>query len=137
MRPSVREAIERWTRSGGSAPSAPPRVANGSLAGGVLAGAAASACCIGPLLAAALGLGSAAAQFAEFFTPLRPLFIALMLGLLGFSAHRLFYSPRSCAPGSACADAAALRRQRLLFLGAAAAAAALAAFPWYADKLFG
>lgn len=133
----MREAIERWTRSGGCAPSAPPRAANGSLAGGVLAGAAASACCIGPPVAATLGLGSAAAGFAEFFGPLRPLFIVLMLGFLGFSAYRLFYSPRTCAPGSACADAAARRRQRRLFFGAAAVAAALAAFPWYADKLLG
>jgi mercuric ion transport protein len=66
---------------------------------------------------------------------LRPIFIGVALLFLGFAAYRLFYLPRVCAPGTACADPWTLRKQRLLFLGAAIVAAALVAFPWYVDYL--
>ena len=56
-----------------------PESASVSLAGSVIAGLAASACCLGPLVFVALGLGGAAAGLVEFFTPLRPLFIGLAL----------------------------------------------------------
>ncbi len=83
----------------------------------------------------ALGIGGAAAGLVEFFTPLRPIFIGLALLFLGFAAYRLFYAPRVCAPGTACADPRTLRNQRLLFIGVAIVVAALVAFPWYADYL--
>lgn len=105
------------------------------LAGGAIAGLVASICCIGPLVFVALGIGGAAAGLVEFFTPLRPIFIGLALLFLGFAAYRLFYAPRVCAPGTACADPRTLRNQRLLFIGVAIVVAALVAFPWYADYL--
>lgn len=50
------------------------------LGGGVLAAFAASLCCVGPLLAAALGLGVFTA--AGFFHTLRPLFLTLAVFLI-------------------------------------------------------
>ena len=112
-----------------------PESASVSLAGSVIAGLAASACCLGPLVFVALGLGGAAAGLVEFFTPLRPLFIGLALLFLGFAAYRLFYVPKTCAPGTSCADPRTLRNQRLLFIGAVIVTATLVAFPWYVTYL--
>lgn len=82
-----------------------------------------------------LGLGGAAAGLIEFMTPLRPVFIGLALLFLGLAAHRLFRASRACAPGTACADARTLRKQRPVFVAAAIVIAALVAFPWYASYL--
>lgn len=109
--------------------------ANAPLTGGVIAGLAASICCIGPIVLVALGLGGAAAGLIAFFTPVRPVFIGLALLFLGLAAYRLFYVPRVCAPGTACADPRTLRNQRLLFIGGVIVVAALVAFPWYVDYL--
>lgn len=121
--------------AGGSADVGKSGSANVSLSGGVIAGLAASICCIGPLVLVALGLGGAAAGLIAFFTPLRPVFIGLALLFLGFAAYRLFYVPRVCAPGKACADPRTLRNQRMLFFGGVIVVAALVAFPWYVDYL--
>lgn len=117
--------------AGGRADAAKPGAAKAPLTGGVIAGIAASICCIGPLVLVALGLGGAAAGLITFFTPLRPVFIGLALLFLGFAAYRLFYVPAVCAPGTACADPRTLRNQRLLLIGAVIVTAALVAFPWY------
>lgn len=109
--------------------------ASGPLSGSIIAGLAASVCCIGPLVLVALGVGGAAAGLIGFVSPLRPVFIGLALLFLGFAAHRLFWAPRVCEPGTACADPRTLRNQRLLFVGIAIVVAALLAFPWYANYL--
>lgn len=121
--------------AGGSADAGKLGSANAPLTGGVIAGLAASICCIGPLVLVALGLGGAAAGLIAFFTPLRPAFIGLALLFLGFAAYRLFFVPKVCAPGTPCADPRTLRNQRWLFLGAVIVVAALVAFPWYAAYL--
>lgn len=116
---------------GGGTATGKSGAANAPLTGGVIAGFAASICCIGPLVLVAVGLGGAAAGLIEFFTPLRPVFIGLALLFLGFAAYRLFFVPRVCAPGTSCADPRKLRNQRLLFVGVVIVVAALVAFPWY------
>jgi len=75
---------------------------NGSpwvLAGGVVAGLAASLCCIGPLLALSLGLGSFAAS--AWFAQWRLAFLGLTLGLLSLAWY-LIYRKRS--PNGDCED---------------------------------
>lgn len=121
--------------AGGGTDAGKSGSANAPLSGGVIAGLAASVCCIGTLVFVALGLGGAAAGLIEFFTPLRPVFIGLALLFLGFAAYRLFYVPKVCASGTPCADSRTLRNQRLLFIGAVIVVAALVAFPWYVDYL--
>jgi len=117
--------------AGGSADIGKSGLVNAPLTGGVLAGLAASICCVGPLVLVALGVGGAAAGLIEFFTPLRPVFIGLALLFLGFAAYRLFFVPKVCAPGTPCADPKTLRNQRLVFIGVVIVTAALVAFPWY------
>ena len=121
--------------AGGSADVGKWGAANVPSTGGVIAGLAASICCIGPLVLVALGLGGAAAGLIKFFTPLRPVFIGLALLFLGFAAYRLFFVPKVCAPGTPCADPRTLRNQRLLFIGIVIVVAALVAFPWYVTYL--
>lgn len=121
--------------AGGDADAGKSGSASAPLTGGVIAGLAASICCIGPLVLVALGLGGAAAGLVEFFTPLRPIFIGLALLSQSFAAYRLFFVPRTCTPGTPCADPRTLRNQRLLFVGIAIVVAALVAFPWYVDYL--
>ena len=123
------------THAGGSADPGKTGSAGAPLSGSVIAGLAASICCIGPFVLVALGLGGAAAGLIEFFTPLRPVFIGLALLFLGFAAYRLFFVPKVCAPGTPCADPRTLRNQRLLFIGIVIVVAALVAFPWYAAYL--
>ena len=53
---------------------------NASLTGAVLSAVAASACCIGPLAFAMLGLGGAG--FLVAMEPYRPIFTTVTLGLL-------------------------------------------------------
>jgi mercuric ion transport protein len=122
-------------RAGESTEAGKPPSAGAPLAGGIAAGLAASVCCIAPLALVMLGVGGAAAGLVEFMTPLRPIFIGLALLFLGFAAHRLFWAPRVCAPGTACADPRTLRKQRLAFVGAVIVIPALVAFPWYANYL--
>ncbi|MBI4196017.1 MAG: mercury transporter MerT [Betaproteobacteria bacterium] len=117
--------------TGRSTDAGKPGSANVPLTGGVIAGLAASICCLGPLALVALGLGGAAAGLVEFFTPLRPVFIGLALVFLGFTGYRLFFVPAVCAPGTPCANPRTLRNQRLVFIGAVIVVAALVAFPWY------
>lgn len=124
----VQSAAAHAAGSADAGKSASPNV---PLSGGVIAGFAASICCIGPLVLVTLGLGGAAAGLIQFFTPLRPVFIGLALLFLGFAAYRLFFVPKVCAPGTACADPKTSRNQRLLFIGIVIVVAALVAFPWY------
>ena len=125
--PHVNSSVVAQTRADGREPFS----AKAPMAGGVVAGLGASICCIGPLVLVALGLGGAAAGLIAFFTPLRPIFISIALLFLGFAAYRLFFVPKTCAPGMTCADPRTLRSQRLLFICALIVTAALAAFPWY------
>jgi len=67
------------------------------LLGAVTTGFLASACCIGPLLVALLGLGSASAFVA--LEPYRPLFAGLTLLLLVGAGWRHRQGRRQCAPG--------------------------------------
>jgi len=63
-------------------------VRNASFGGSVIAAIAASACCVGPLVFALLGIGGAG--FLVTLEPYRPLFTVVTLGLLG-SGYYLTY----------------------------------------------
>jgi mercuric ion transport protein len=103
-----------------------------AVAGTVLAALGASLCCILPVAVAVLGVGSAA--LGAQLEPLRPYFLVLTLGILGFAFYRA-YRPEPCEPGQACAVPASRRRHRLLLWIVAAVALALITFPYYAGAL--
>ncbi|MFW0753631.1 mercuric transporter MerT family protein [Pseudomonas sp. H11T01] len=87
----------------------------GSLIAGVLAAIGASVCCVGPLILLALGIGGAWVGNLTAMEPYRPLFIGLTLLFLGLALRKLYVAPQVCAPGTPCADARTIKRQRLTF----------------------
>ena len=91
---------------------------NGSswiLTGGVLAGVAASLCCIGPLLSLGLGLGSFAA--ATWFAPWRPVLLVVTFILLGLAWWLTYRRPKAdCADGT-CVKQPGKASRAALWLG--------------------
>lgn len=106
-----------------------------TLVGSVVGGILASACCIGPLVFALLGLSGAA--FAQRFEPLRPYFLIATYGLLA-GAFYLTYRPASaaCGPGEACEMPRANRAGKVMLWIAAVVVLLATGFPWYSVYLF-
>ena len=102
----------------------------------ILAAGLASLCCIGPLVAAGLGIGSFAT--AASFEELRPYLLGLTALLLA-GAFYLSYRNRTeseCADGSCAVNPETKRRQRALLWFSTIAVVALAAFPYYSGGLW-
>ena len=106
------------------------RTGKGTLIAGALAAVGASVCCVGPLVLLALGIGGAWIGNLTALEPYRPIFIGLTLLFLGLAFRKLYLVPQVCAPGTACADPQAIKRQRLMFWLVALLLAGLLAVPW-------
>lgn len=122
-----------------SEPSARASVLAG--AGSILSALLASACCVGPLVFALLGLGGAGLLVK--FEPYRPYFVALTFALLGAGFYVTYRKPRlaaapAAASGPAC-DCPAPRTNRvgraMLWISTAVVVAFLA-FPYLVPFLF-
>jgi mercuric ion transport protein len=109
------------------------RAENAAALGSVMSALLASACCIGPLVFAVLGISGAAA--AQRFEPLRPYLLVLTYGLLGGAFYSAYGRRPACAPTDACAMPRASRFARAMLWVAAVVAVLATAFPWYAEYL--
>ena len=101
----------------------------GVWAGSLLGALLASACCLGPLILGAVGVGSLGAAAA--LAPLRPWFLLLTVVLLGFGFY-LAYGPlraTACGPGGTCAQPPNRRTQRVILWTVTALTVALATYP--------
>jgi len=108
-----------------------------SLTGAVAAALAASACCVGPLVFALLGLGGAGALVA--LEPYRPIFTAVTVALLGVGFFFTYRKPATAAPaeGDDCdCELPATNRtgKRLLWIATGVVALALV-FPYLVPYL--
>ena len=112
------------------------RAAGLPMLGGVLAGIAGSVCCVGPLALVSVGVGGAWVANLTALQAWSPVFVVLAAAAFGFAAYKLFYVPRVCAPGTACADPRTLRNQRIVFAITAPLVAALFSFPLYASWFY-
>lgn len=101
-----------------------------ALAGGVLAGIGASACCIGPLLLLGLGISGAWIARLTALEPYRPIFIVLTLVFLGLAFWKLYLVPESCTAEDNCVADRTRRVQRILFWILGPVTLALVATPW-------
>lgn len=103
--------------------------------GSVLSGVLASACCIGPVAFALLGI-SGAAMAAQKLEPLRPYLLVLTFGLLA-SAFYFTYGPSqvACGPEGACEMPVANRLGRAALWTAAVIVILATTFPSYAEYL--
>ena len=103
----------------------------------ILAAGVASLCCIGPLVAVGLGVGSFGA--AAWFEELRPYLLGLT-ALLSAGAFYLSYRKvpdAECADGSCAVSPEKKRKERALLWLSTAAVVVLAAFPLYSGLLWG
>ena len=105
---------------------------SGTLVVAGIAGVLASACCIGPLVLASIGLGSIAAGVVSMFEPLRPVFIVIALAALGFAWWRIYRRPvAACEPDIACAVPHTDGIYKMMFWIVAVIVLALITFPYY------
>ena len=103
--------------------------------GSVIAAVAASICCIGPLVAVMLGVGSLAA--ASRLQKWRSLFLGVTFVLLGVAWYLTYRKPKAeaCAGGTACAARPGAKGGKVVLWVATALAVALAALPLYAGAV--
>lgn len=101
-----------------------------ALAGGLLAGIGASACCVGPLLLLSLGIGGAWIGHLTALEPYRPIFIGLTVLFLGLAFRKLYVVPQSCAVDDNCIADRTRRMQRILFWVFVPLSLASIASPW-------
>ena len=108
-----------------------------SVTGAVLAAVAASACCVGPLILVALGVGGAWASRLPLLELYRPLFIALTVGLLGFGFYRAYRSTggEACGEGGSCTVPHSRRASRVALWAATPLALGLLLFPYFASSI--
>jgi mercuric ion transport protein len=106
-----------------------------TLAGSIVSGLAASACCLGPLVLSLLGVSGAA--LARRFEPLRPFLLVLTYGLLA-AAFYLTYRPTraACAPGEVCERPVAGRAGKVAIWIGAVVVVLATLFPLYSGYLF-
>ncbi|MBA3547005.1 MAG: mercury transporter MerT [Planctomycetes bacterium] len=102
----------------------------------VVSAIVASACCIGPLVLAALGIGGAGSLLK--FEPYRPYFIVLTAALLGLGFYLTYRAPRPPADKTDCSCESPKRTLPKVMLWLATVVAIIAlAFPYIAARIFG
>ena len=105
---------------------------NATLAGAVIGGILASACCIGPVVFALLGISGAA--LGQRFEPLRPYFLFATYALLGGAFYSTYGPARTRC--QACELPRANRAGHVMLWIAAMVVVLATAFPWYSVYLF-
>ena len=108
------------------------QIAQRSLWGALVAGIAASACCVGPLLLLMLGMGGTWVSTLMRFEPLRPYAVGVTLLLLSIAFWQLYITPRRCRVYKPCIQPNHLRWQRGVFWVVSLLLIGLLTFPWYA-----
>ena len=103
------------------------------LFGSLLAGLLASACCIGPLVLGAIGLGSLG--FAAWLAPARPWFLGFTTLLLAIGFYLAYRPMRAhCEPGEECKAPRSRRSQRIMLWSVTLIAVGLATYPSWAAR---
>lgn len=101
----------------------------------------ASACCVGPLVFALLGMGSAGLLVK--LEPYRPYFVALTVALLGTGFYFTYRKPKVTATGAgegpkcACPAPTANRAGKVMLWMATVLVIIFLAFPYLAPHIFG
>ncbi|HEX9641586.1 MAG TPA: mercuric transporter MerT family protein [Candidatus Krumholzibacteria bacterium] len=108
-------------------------------AGAIASAFMASACCVGPLVFALLGLGGAGLLVK--FEPYRPYFVALTFGLLGTGFYFTYRKPQGAATaveGDACGCSAPRTNHagRIMLWAATVLVVGFLAFPYIAPLIW-
>lgn len=110
------------------------KMVKGATMGAIAAGIAASACCVGPVVFALLGIGGAGALLK--LHAYQPVFIALTAALLAAGFYFSYRQKKQCASGSICATESGSRWNRIILWVATGLVILFIAFPVYAGYLF-
>ncbi len=97
-----------------------PSLHKSSLVGSILAAILASACCIGPIVFALLGLTGVG--FIAKFEAYRPYLIALTIVFLGLGFYSTYRKKDACEAATVCANPSATRAQKVILWCVTAAA---------------
>jgi mercuric ion transport protein len=110
---------------------------NLALGASAVSAVAASLCCIGPLVALALGLGGFAG--AAFFAKWRPFLLGVTLLLLGLAWYLNYRKPRNgvCSETDACAAEMTSRWNKSILIVATVLVLAAAGFPAWFEMVTG
>ena len=107
-----------------------------TLIASILAGVAASTCCIGPLVLLMLGISGTWIGNLSAMEPFRPYLMGVTLVLLGLAFRKLYLVPQtSCAVDAPCSTPTNLRKQRITFWIVSVAVMLIMTFPWYGPYL--
>lgn len=99
-----------------------------TLGGSIIAAITASLCCIGPLVAVALGAGGFAAS--TVFEKWRPVFLGVTFALLALAWYLTYQKPKAaCEEGSACATKPVSKWNKMVLWLATGVVLIMAAFP--------
>ncbi|MBI1349421.1 hypothetical protein GC163_24405 [bacterium] len=107
-----------------------------ALFAGLAAAAGASACCIGPLVLLAFGIGGAWAGGFAALEQYRFLFVPMTFVFLGLAYRQLYARRLACDPDVPCAEPRSVHFRRLLFWVIAGLSLALVLFPYIATKIY-
>jgi mercuric ion transport protein len=103
-----------------------------ALAVGGVAALLVGACCVGPLVLVAIGLGGAWLSNLTALEPYRPIFIAIALVSLAFAWRRIYRSANECKPGETCSVPAIKKSYKIGFWMVAAVLVVMFGFPYVA-----
>ena len=107
-----------------------------SMTGAILSAIAASACCIGPLVLLAIGMGGAWASGLRALEPYRPLFVVVTISFLGYAFYRAYRTPAaSCSADGSCAPTRSKTLSRTFLWILSPLVVGLLAFPYVAPHL--
>ncbi len=112
-----------------------PGLSKGTLAGSIIAGIAASTCCIGPLLLLTLGISGSWIGNLSAMEAFRPYLIGITLVFLGLAFRKLYLVPQTCAVDAPCSTLSNLRKQRITFWVVSVFVLIVMSFPWYGPYL--
>src|SRR5260370_20127808 len=100
----------------------------------LIAGIAASLCCILPIVFALAGAGIVGAS--AFFAAWRPYLLGITFLLLGLGFYFAYRKPKhACEPGSVCEKPATNRTGRIWLWTTTAVVLIVAAFPYYSEPV--
>jgi mercuric ion transport protein len=109
------------------------------LAGGLLAGIAASACCVAPLILLLLGFSGAWLGNLTVLEPYRPVFIGIACVALLIAYQRIFRPKlrQSCEQGETCANSQTNNRYKWLFIGVLVVVLTSVVSPYLVPLIYG
>lgn len=93
--------------------------------GGITAATVASLCCVGPFVLLSLGISGAWIGNLTVLEPYRPVFIMLVMLLLGWAGWQVYRPVDTCEPGTVCALPQTRKRRQMVFWIAAIVALVL------------